>query len=83
MVELSNKLESWKETYVTLMNNSYLIGRYRTWPVCWALFPHAKDALNSRLVEGKPLEAWDSVLFKAAWYADEVEQYSKSVRDGL
>jgi tetratricopeptide (TPR) repeat protein len=76
-LELSGELEGWKERYVALMDRSYPVGRHANWKVCQALFPHAQAAADSRPgnAEVKALEAWASVLYKAAWYADEMGQY--------
>jgi tetratricopeptide (TPR) repeat protein len=76
-LELSGELEGWKERYVALMDRSYPVGEHANWKVCQALFPHAQAAADSRPgnAEVKALEAWASVLYKAAWYADEMGQY--------
>jgi tetratricopeptide (TPR) repeat protein len=74
-LELSNKLEQWKQTYVMLMDESYPVGRHKNWPACQALFPHAAAVLDSRPENAEGLKAWASVLFKASWYAGEIGQY--------
>ncbi|KAF2709070.1 hypothetical protein K504DRAFT_468281 [Pleomassaria siparia CBS 279.74] len=76
-LELSDELEAWKERYVVLMDNSYPEARYGNWKVCRALFPHAQAAVGCHPGEAKAkaLEAWASVLYKAAWYATEMGQY--------
>jgi tetratricopeptide (TPR) repeat protein len=76
-LELSSELEEWKARYAAVMDSSYLVGRYENWKECQALFPHAQAAVDCRPGEGerKALEAWASVLFKAAWYASEMGQY--------
>ncbi|KAF2188916.1 hypothetical protein K469DRAFT_702608 [Zopfia rhizophila CBS 207.26] len=50
--------------------------------MCRALFPHAQAAVGCRPGGVKALEAWASVLFKAAWYASEMGQYevAKDIR---
>ncbi|KAJ4298214.1 hypothetical protein N0V90_006113 [Kalmusia sp. IMI 367209] len=77
-LELSNELEPWKTTYVTLMDESFPKGQYENWPTCQALFPHAEAAFNSQPKDAQALETWASVLFKAAWYATEIGQYRKA-----
>jgi tetratricopeptide (TPR) repeat protein len=76
-LELSSELEGWKERYVALMDNSYPVGQHGNWKVCQALFPHAQAAVDSRPenANANALEAWSSVLYKAAWYADEMGRY--------
>jgi tetratricopeptide (TPR) repeat protein len=74
-LELQGELEGWREKYVTLMDDSYPVGRYENWKACQALFPHAQAAVACRPTGGGALEAWASVLFKAAWYASEMGNY--------
>ena len=74
-LKLQGELEGWREKYVTLMDGSYPVGRYENWKACQALFPHAQAAVASRPAGGRALEAWASVLFKAAWYADDMGNY--------
>ncbi|OCK73128.1 hypothetical protein K432DRAFT_387549, partial [Lepidopterella palustris CBS 459.81] len=75
-LELQGELESWREKYVTLMDDSYPVGEHENWKECQALFPHAQAAVACRPAGISALEAWASVLFKAAWYASEVGNYS-------
>jgi tetratricopeptide (TPR) repeat protein len=77
-LELCSELEQWKARYAMVMNTSYPVPQYENWKECQALFPHAQAAVDCRPGEGKPkaLEAWASVLFKAAWYANVMGQYS-------
>ncbi|KAI9855044.1 MAG: hypothetical protein M1813_000588, partial [Trichoglossum hirsutum] len=74
-LELQGELEGWREKYITLMNDSYPVGRHENWKACQALFPHAQAAVACRPIDGGALEAWASVLFKAAWYASEMGSY--------
>jgi tetratricopeptide (TPR) repeat protein len=75
-LELQGELEVWRERYVRLMNDSYPVGRYENWKACQALFPHAQATVACRPAGGSALEAWASVLFKAAWYADDMGNYT-------
>ncbi|KAF2476779.1 TPR-like protein [Lindgomyces ingoldianus] len=74
-LELQGELESWREKYVRLMDDSYPVGVYENWKSCQALLPHAQAILASRPSSGSVLEAWASVLFKAAWYVDNMGNY--------
>ncbi|KAH8727392.1 P-loop containing nucleoside triphosphate hydrolase protein [Phaeosphaeriaceae sp. PMI808] len=74
-LELQGELEVWRERYVRLMDDSYPVGRYENWKACQALFPHAQATVACRPAGGSALEAWASVLFKAAWYADDMGNY--------
>jgi tetratricopeptide (TPR) repeat protein len=75
-LELQGELEGWREKYARLMDDSYPVGRYENWRVCQALFPHAQATVACRPTGGSALEAWASVLFKAAWYADDMGNYN-------
>ncbi|KAF2179981.1 TPR-like protein, partial [Zopfia rhizophila CBS 207.26] len=81
-LELYNELGRWKEKYVGLMDDSYPVGRHENWTVCQALFPHAQVAVGCRPTEAKAVEAWASVLFKAAWYASEMGMYDAAQEMG-
>ncbi|RYP42475.1 hypothetical protein DL767_000163 [Monosporascus sp. MG133] len=74
-LELQGELEGWREKYVRLMDDNYPAGKYENWKACRALFPHAEAAVPCRPGGGSILEAWASVLYKAAWYAGGVGNY--------
>ena len=74
-LELQGEMESWREKYVTLMDDSYPVGRHENWKTCQALFPHAQAAVACRPTDGGALGAWASVLLKVAWYANEMGNY--------
>ena len=74
-LELQGELETWRQRYVRLMDDSYPVGRYENWKVCQTLFPHAQATIACRPTGGSALEVWASVLFKAAWYADGMGNY--------
>jgi tetratricopeptide (TPR) repeat protein len=77
-LELYDELESWKEAYVTLMDDNYPVGRHENWTACQALFPHARAVIACRPAGGRAVEAWASVLFKAAWYASAMGKYEEA-----
>ncbi|KAL9578730.1 MAG: hypothetical protein Q9203_006987, partial [Teloschistes exilis] len=77
-LELYDELEEWKEAYITLMDNSYPVGRHKNWAVCQALFLHAQAVVACRPAGRRRVEAWASVLFKAAWYATEMGKYKEA-----
>ncbi|RYP64315.1 hypothetical protein DL771_008817 [Monosporascus sp. 5C6A] len=70
-LELQGELEGWREKYVRLMDDNFPMGEYENWKACRALFPHAEAAIPYRPGGGSILEAWASVLHKAARYAAE------------
>ncbi|KAI9778954.1 MAG: hypothetical protein M1839_007765 [Geoglossum umbratile] len=82
-LELYDELDRWKGMYVTLMNDSYPVGRHENWTVCQALFPHAQAVIACRPTDVKSLEVWASVLFKAAWYTSEMGNYQAAQEVGL
>jgi tetratricopeptide (TPR) repeat protein len=81
-LELQGELEGWREKYVTLMDDSYPVGRHENWKACQALFPHAQAAVACRPTGGGALEAWASVLFKVAWYTSEMGNYHEAKEMG-
>jgi tetratricopeptide (TPR) repeat protein len=81
-LELYGELEAWRGTYATLIDASYPMGRHENWSVCRALLPHAQAMVHGRPEDAKALEAWASVLFKAAWYVAEMGRYSKALEMG-
>ncbi|KAF2678563.1 hypothetical protein K458DRAFT_348288 [Lentithecium fluviatile CBS 122367] len=81
-LELQGELEGWREKYVRLMDDSYPVGRYENWKVCQVLFPHAQATVSCRPTSSSALEAWASVLFKAAWYADDMGNYNEAEEMG-
>ena len=83
-LELEGELEGWKEKYVMLMHHNYPIGKHENWKACQALFPHAQAAVACRPTDGSALEAWASVLYKAAWYAEDMGNYNaaKEMNEG-
>ncbi|RYP23415.1 hypothetical protein DL765_001120 [Monosporascus sp. GIB2] len=74
-LELQGELEGWREKYIRLMDDNFPVGRYENWEACRALFPHAEAAVSYRPGGGSILEAWASVLHKAARYAKGVGNY--------
>ena len=74
-LELNGELECWKENYVRLMDDSYPASRFENWTICQALFPHAQAAVACRPSDESALQAWASVLYGAAWHADNMGNY--------
>jgi tetratricopeptide (TPR) repeat protein len=74
-LDLHGELEGWKETYIKLINNNYPVGQYENRTLCQTLFPHAQATVAYRPAGGSTLESWASVLFKAAWCADDMGNY--------
>jgi tetratricopeptide (TPR) repeat protein len=83
-LELYDELGFWKETYVTLMDDNYSVGRHENWATCQKLFPHVQAAIEcqpdmKRLPDNaNAVEVWASVLHKGAWYALEMGKYKEA-----
>jgi tetratricopeptide (TPR) repeat protein len=75
-LELRDELEGWKESYITIMEEAFPVGRHENWTTCQKLFPHAEIVLTYRPANDDYLELWASILFNAAWYADERGNYN-------
>ena len=75
-LELRDELERWKENYITIMENAFPVGRHENWATCQRLFPHAEIVLTYRPANDDYLAQWASILFNAAWYADDKGNYN-------
>ena len=81
-LEANNKFGQWQRAFLANLCTALPIGEYKNWSVCQALFPHAEAAFSSQPEDRAALEIWASVLFKAAWYASEMGQYSRAYEMG-
>ncbi|KAH8722859.1 P-loop containing nucleoside triphosphate hydrolase protein [Phaeosphaeriaceae sp. PMI808] len=68
-LEVHDRLEQWKQRFVSNLCAAFPTGDYENWAVCQALFPHAKSAAAQRPEREDSLRDWASLLYKAAWYA--------------
>ncbi|OCK72835.1 hypothetical protein K432DRAFT_411387, partial [Lepidopterella palustris CBS 459.81] len=75
-LEINSELEKWKEQYIEVLNEAFPVGRYENWKTCLDLFPHAENVLAYRPINETYLKQWSSILFNAAWYADDRGNYS-------
>ena len=74
-LELRGELEKWKEKFISIMDEEFPVGKYENWTICQNLFPHVEEALKYRPVNQDCLAEWASILFNAAWYADDKGDY--------
>lgn len=74
-LEVNSELEKWKEQYINVIDEAFPVGRYENWKTCLDLFPHAENVLAYRPTNEAHLEKWSSILFNAAWYADDRGNY--------
>lgn len=75
-LEINSELEKWKEQYINVIDEAFPVGRYENWKTCLDLFPHAENVLAYRPTNEAHLEKWSSILFNAAWYANDRGNYS-------
>ena len=75
-LEINSELEKWKEQYINVIDEAFPVGRYENWKTCLDLFPHAENVLAYRPINEAHLEKWSSILFNAAWYANDRGNYS-------
>jgi tetratricopeptide (TPR) repeat protein len=69
-LEANNKLEHWKEQFISSLYATFPTGEYENWAACQALYPHAKAAIGQPPKDELPLAEWATVLYRAAWYAE-------------
>jgi tetratricopeptide (TPR) repeat protein len=74
-LELNGELEKWKEHYIKVLDEVFPVGKYENWKTCQDLFPHAENVLMYRPTNEVHLEKWSSILYNAAWYADDKGNY--------
>jgi tetratricopeptide (TPR) repeat protein len=74
-LEGEGQLDRWREQFISNLCAEMPTGEHANWEICQALFPHAKAALSQRPASQKSLKEWALLLYKAAWYADDMGQY--------
>lgn len=67
----NGKLEQWKQRFISNLSAAFPTGVYENWSVCRPLFPHAKAAAAQRPKDKQVLVEWASLLYRAAWYAEQ------------
>jgi hypothetical protein len=74
-LKLSGEIEKWKEKFIETIDEEFPLGQYENWIKCQKLFPHVEEALEYRPANRDYLQRWASILFNAAWYANEKGNY--------
>ena len=74
-LELRNEIEKWKERFIVTMDEEFPVGKYENWAICQKLFPHVEKTLEYQPENQNYLARWASILFNAAWYADDKGNY--------
>ena len=67
-LETHGQLERWGKQFIRNLCSEFPTGEYENWATCQALFPHARSAATQKL-EG---EDFATILYRAAWYAEQV-----------
>ena len=78
-LEANEKLEQWKQCYIKNLSAEFPNGEHENWPYCQTLFPHAKSAVTQRPKAEGSLREWASLLYNAAWYAQEKGSITEAV----
>ncbi|KAH8732075.1 hypothetical protein GQ44DRAFT_670901 [Phaeosphaeriaceae sp. PMI808] len=71
-LEAHGQRERWKHQFIVNLSSEFPTGKYENWAICQALFPHAKSAAVQKPENQESLKMWATILYKAAWYAEQV-----------
>jgi tetratricopeptide (TPR) repeat protein len=71
-LEANRQLERWKQQFVSNLHAKFPTGAYENWAACQALFAHAKSALGHEPKSDACVAEWATVLYRAAWYAEQM-----------
>ena len=71
----TGRYRSWELRSLQLLNNAFPYLRYEQWKECYVLYPHAALVLKSNTQEQNALLLLATILYKAAWFADEQGLY--------
>jgi tetratricopeptide (TPR) repeat protein len=71
-LEAHGQRERWKHQFIVNLCSEIPTGKYENWAICQALFPHAKSAAAQKPENQESLKRWATILYRAAWYAEEV-----------
>ena len=67
-----NKLERWKQQFVSNLHAAIPTGEYENWAACRALYAHAKAAVGQQPKDESSIAEWATVLYYVAWYAERI-----------
>ncbi|KAK3613652.1 hypothetical protein LTR56_027755 [Elasticomyces elasticus] len=74
-LEASGEYQAWAQRSLCNLDKALPDGSYKNWQKCRTLYPHANLALDSKLDDQDGSLSLASVLYKAAWFAEEQGQY--------
>ncbi|KAK7182331.1 kinesin light chain [Paraphaeosphaeria sporulosa] len=78
-LERENKLERWKQQFVSNLLATFPTGEYENWAACQALYAHAKAAIGQQPKDKSSTAEWATVLYRAAWYAERMGNITDAV----
>jgi hypothetical protein len=67
----NGQLEQWKQQFISNLSAAFPTGVYQNWAMCGPLFAHAKAAAEQRPKDKQVLIDWATLLYRAAWYAEQ------------
>jgi tetratricopeptide (TPR) repeat protein len=68
-LEGTDKLEHWRQQFVSNLCVAFPTGEYENWAACQALYAHAKAAIGQQPKDNSSIAGWATVLYRAAWFA--------------
>ncbi|KAF2464492.1 TPR-like protein [Lindgomyces ingoldianus] len=71
-LEAHGQREKWKRQFLVNLSSKFPTGKYENWAICQVLFPHAKSAVTQKPEGQESLKMWATILYRAAWYAEQV-----------
>ncbi|KAF2464493.1 putative kinesin [Lindgomyces ingoldianus] len=71
-LEAHGQRERWKRQFLVNLSSKFPTGKYENWAKCQVLFPHAKSAATQKPEGQESLTMWATILYRAAWYAEQV-----------
>ncbi|PQE18243.1 hypothetical protein CJF30_00010977 [Rutstroemia sp. NJR-2017a BBW] len=77
-LEAHKQQERWKQQFIKNLHAELPTGEYENWVRCQTLFPHVQSAVAQQPEEQDSLKDWASILFKAAWYAEEIGKVTEA-----
>jgi tetratricopeptide (TPR) repeat protein len=68
-LEGTDKLEHWRQQFVSNLCVAFPTGEYENWAACQALYAHAKAAIGQQPKDNSSIAGWATVLYRVAWFA--------------
>ncbi|KAF1981387.1 hypothetical protein K402DRAFT_449234 [Aulographum hederae CBS 113979] len=71
-LEAQGQQEKWKQHFIRNLYLELPGGQHENWATCQTLFPHAQSAARQKPEEQESLKMWATILYRAAWYAEQI-----------